>query len=179
MNLGKKQLWKVRNQPIRNKYCLWRPCLLMDRYKMSNCNRGLSIDAFYHRFSIMSANFVPIHVQTWPPQAILVSDWLISKNLFLWNHSCFLPSFGSFGQAVSEEKNLKNQPIRNKNRLWRPCLLTETLSHNVVSSTPRVSGIRTRNVSGDRHWLHRYRSYKSNYHTIIHMNNFIKPLTTI
>ena len=40
-------------------------------------------------------------------------------------HRCFLPSFGSFGQTVSEEKNLKNQPIRNKNRLWRPCLLTD------------------------------------------------------
>jgi len=24
-------------------------------------------------------NLVPIHLQTWPPQAILVSDWLISK----------------------------------------------------------------------------------------------------
>ena len=33
--------------------------------------------------------------------------------------------FGSFGQAVSEEKNLKNQPIRNKNRLWQACLLTD------------------------------------------------------
>ena len=39
-------------------------------------------------------------------------------------HRCFLPSFCSFGQTVSEEKNLKNQPIRNKNHLWRPCLLT-------------------------------------------------------
>ena len=27
----------------------------------------------------------------------------------------------------------------------------QTLSHNVVSSTPRLSGIRTHNVSGDRH----------------------------
>jgi hypothetical protein len=26
---------------------------------------------------------------------------------------------------VSEEKNLKNQPIRNKSRLWWPCLLTD------------------------------------------------------
>ena len=40
-------------------------------------------------------------------------------------HRCFLPSFGSSGQMVSEEKNLKNQPIRNKSRLWRPCLLTD------------------------------------------------------
>jgi hypothetical protein len=29
-------------------------------------------------------------------------------------HICFLPSFGSFGQTVSEEENFKNQPIRNK-----------------------------------------------------------------
>ena len=40
-------------------------------------------------------------------------------------HRCFLPSFGSFGQAVSEEKIFKNRPIRNKNCLWRPCLLMD------------------------------------------------------
>jgi hypothetical protein len=39
-------------------------------------------------------------------------------------HRCFLPSFGSFGQTVSE-KNFLNQPIRNKSRLWRSCLLTD------------------------------------------------------
>jgi hypothetical protein len=27
------------------------------------------------------AYFVPIHLQTWPLQAILISDWSISKNL--------------------------------------------------------------------------------------------------
>ena len=32
---------------IRNKNCLWRPCLLMDRDEMSNLYRGLSIDASY------------------------------------------------------------------------------------------------------------------------------------
>jgi hypothetical protein len=36
-----------RNQPIRNKNCLWWPCLLMDQDKMSNLNRGPSIDASY------------------------------------------------------------------------------------------------------------------------------------
>jgi hypothetical protein len=40
-------------------------------------------------------------------------------------HRCFLPSFGSFGQTVSKEKNLKNQPIRNKSRLWRSCSLMD------------------------------------------------------
>jgi hypothetical protein len=33
------------NRPIRNKNCLWRQCLLMDRNKMSNLYRGPSIDA--------------------------------------------------------------------------------------------------------------------------------------
>jgi hypothetical protein len=40
-------------------------------------------------------------------------------------HRCFLPSFGSFGQTVSKEKNFKNQPIRNKSRLWRSCSLMD------------------------------------------------------
>ena len=36
-----------RNQPIRNKNCLWWPCLLTDRDKMSTLYRGPSIDASY------------------------------------------------------------------------------------------------------------------------------------
>ena len=36
-----------RNWPIRNKNCLWRPCLSMDRNKMSSLYRGPSIYAFY------------------------------------------------------------------------------------------------------------------------------------
>jgi hypothetical protein len=52
---------------------------------------------------------------------------LISKKSSPLKPLCqsFLPSFGSFGQTVSEEKNLKNEPIRNKNRLWWPYLLTD------------------------------------------------------
>ena len=37
----------LRNQLIRNKNCLWLPCVLMDQDEMSNLNRGPSIDAIY------------------------------------------------------------------------------------------------------------------------------------
>jgi hypothetical protein len=53
-------------------------------------------------------------------------------------HKCFLPRFGSFGQTVSREKNLKNQPIRNKNRLWRPCLLTDRDGINNLYRGPSI-----------------------------------------
>jgi hypothetical protein len=36
-----------RNRPIRNKNCLWRSCLLMDRDKMNSLYREPSIDASY------------------------------------------------------------------------------------------------------------------------------------
>ena len=36
-----------KNRPIRNKNCLWQPCLLMDRDEISNLYRGPSIDASY------------------------------------------------------------------------------------------------------------------------------------
>jgi hypothetical protein len=52
--LKKKHLWKVlykacffKNRSIRNKNCLWWPCLLMDQNDISNRNRGLSIDSSY------------------------------------------------------------------------------------------------------------------------------------
>ena len=37
-----------RYRPIRNKNCLWCPCLLTDRDEMSNLHRGHSIDASCH-----------------------------------------------------------------------------------------------------------------------------------
>ena len=66
-------------------------------------------------------------------------------------HRCFLQSFGSFGQTVSE-KNLKNQPIRNKNRLWWPCLLTDRDKMSNLYRGPsiyasyQVSGISIRSL---------------------------------
>jgi hypothetical protein len=45
-------------------------------------NRNL-VGSIYGRASLKSAHFVMIHYQAWPPQAIVVSDWPIFKNLFL------------------------------------------------------------------------------------------------
>jgi len=71
-----------RNRPIRNKNCLWRPCLLMDRHEMSNLYRGNSIDAYYQ---------VSVHLAT-----------RLQRRIFF-----------------------RNQQIKNKNCLWRQCLLAD------------------------------------------------------
>jgi hypothetical protein len=49
---------------------------------LSQMNRIL-VGSIYGRSSIEIAHFVLIREQTWPPQAIIVSDWSISKNLLL------------------------------------------------------------------------------------------------
>ena len=53
-------------------------------------------------------------------------------------HRCFLPSVGSFGQTVTEGKIFRNEPIRNKNCLWRPCFLAD---RDVMSSLYRRPSI--------------------------------------
>jgi hypothetical protein len=100
-----------RNRPIRNKNCLWQPYKLMDRDEMS------SLKVLYKNCS-----FCPDHYQTWPPQAIIVSDWSISKNLQLWNMVGSIYGRSSIG---TEMKIFRNRPIRNKNCLWQPYKLMD------------------------------------------------------
>ena len=45
-----------KNRPIKNKNCLWWPCLLTDQHEMCNLYRGSSIDASYQ---------VSVHLDKW------------------------------------------------------------------------------------------------------------------
>ena len=90
-----------RNQPIRNKNCLWRPCLLTDRDEISNPYRGHDIDASY-QVSIYLA-------QRFQRRRFLVAIFVNGsgqneQSLERTFHRCFLPSFTSFDLGVSEEK---------------------------------------------------------------------------
>ena len=53
-------------------------------------------------------------------------------------HRCFPSSFGSLGQAVSEKKIFRNQPTRNKNCLWQPCLLTDRDNNSNLYRGPSI-----------------------------------------
>jgi hypothetical protein len=48
---------------------------------LGQMNRNLG-GSIYGQFSIKTAHLVLIRYQTWPPQTILVSDWLISNKIF-------------------------------------------------------------------------------------------------
>jgi hypothetical protein len=98
LKLGKKNLWKVLTKectfcydPLPNMAATGNSCFWLADLKKSSplkplgqMNRNL-VGSIYGRSSLKSAHFVMIHYQTWPLQAILVSDWPIFKNLLLWN----------------------------------------------------------------------------------------------
>jgi hypothetical protein len=64
-------------------------------------NRNL-VGSIYGRFSIRIAHFVPIIKKHGCHRQLSFLEQSQQRTF----HRCFLPSFGSFGQTVSEEKNL-------------------------------------------------------------------------
>ena len=125
-----------RNQPIRNKNCLWTPCLLTDRDEMSTLHREPSIDASYHVSVIWPSDFRGIflleidHSETriacggqWP---CLLTDWDEISNLhrkpsiYAWYQVSI-----HLAKRFQRRNFFRNRPIRNKNCLWWPCLLTD------------------------------------------------------
>ena len=121
----------LRNQPIRNKNCLWWPCLLMDRNEMSSIYRGPFIDTSYQVSVQLPKQFQgriffrnqPIRNKNGLWWSCLLTN-RDEKNLQRTFHRCcFRPSFSSFCQTISENI-FKNRPLGN-NCLWRPCLLMD------------------------------------------------------
>jgi hypothetical protein len=96
----------------------------MDQNEMSNLYRGPAIDASYQVSYHLAKRF---QKSTNKKQELPMTPRLLTDQNGMSNsHRCFLPSFGSFGKAVSEQKIFINGTnIRNKNCLWRPCLLTD------------------------------------------------------
>ena len=99
------------------------------------------------------------------------SRYLCYKSGFEWEWSglvglvwwCLIPLSTIFQLYRGSQFYCWRKPGENQ---WPVTSHWETLSHNVVHLA--LIKIRTHNISGDRHWLHRH-SCKSNYHTIMAM----------
>ena len=108
----------------------------MDWDKIRNFYRGPSIYVSYQVSVHMAEGF---QRRRSPVAAMFVNG--LGRNeqsLQRTFHRCFLPSFRSFGQAVSEEKIFRNRPIRNKNCLWWPCLLMDRNEMSTLYRGPPI-----------------------------------------
>ena len=94
--------------------------------------RGPSINASYQVMVQLAKRFIGEYFQKWTnqKQELTVAAMFINESerneqsLQRTAHRYFLLGFGSFGPAVSEKKIFKKS-ARDKNLLWRPCVLTD------------------------------------------------------
>ena len=105
-----------------------------------------------------------LQIYYWIKFCVCNDYWLYNDSLYCSNGLVWFMVFNATFNNISviswrsaglvEEPTENHQPAASH---W------QTLLHNVVSSTPHLSGIQT-HFSGDRHWLHRYKkcSCKSN-----------------
>ena len=124
-----------RNQPFRNKKCLWWSYLLTDRDDICNIYRGPSIDASYQ---------VSVHLAKWFQRSIFLRNRPISNRNCLWR-PCSLtdqdemsnlyrrPPIDAFYQvSVHLAKRFQRRIFflemnQSATRIlkWRPCLLAD------------------------------------------------------
>ena len=101
-----------RYRPIRNKNCLWWPCLLTDRDEMNNLHREHSIDASCHVSVNLAKRFQrrrfkkigqsESRISCGGP--CLVMDHNKMCTLERTFHRCFLLSFSSFGDGFQRRR---------------------------------------------------------------------------
>jgi hypothetical protein len=138
-----------RNWPIRNKNCLWQPCLKMDRDEMSNLYRGPSIDDSYQVSVHLPKRFQRRFLRNRPirnKNSLWQVGWFLKKSSCLqilgqMNRNLVGSTYGRFCIKFSQSRMkgerhrlspqplvlerrrfLRNRPIRNKNSLWQPWL---------------------------------------------------------
>jgi hypothetical protein len=122
-----------RNWPIRNKNCLWRPCLLTDQDKMCNRYREPSIDASYQ---------VSIHLAKGFQRRRLKCEKLMDdgRQVMVKAH-IRLARWANKGQTIinkTPHRKLKiEQHKPNKNPGVNPCEL-EGLAVSAPHTTPVV-----------------------------------------
>jgi hypothetical protein len=136
-----------RNQPIRNKNGLWRPCLLTDQDEMSILYRGPSIDASYQVSVHLAKRFQrrrlkknrPIRNKNglWRPCLSMDRDKMSS----LYRGPSIDASYQisvQLGKRFQRRRFYRNQPIKNKNCLWWPCLLMDRDKMSILYKGPSI-----------------------------------------
>ena len=115
---------------------------------MSNIHREPSRDASYQVSIHLAKRFHRrrfVQKLTNQKQELAMADMFVNglgrneQSLQRTSHRCFLQSFGSFGQVVSEDQICKNRPIRNKNCLWWPYLLMDRDKLSNLQTGPSIN----------------------------------------
>jgi hypothetical protein len=93
-----------RNQPISNNNCLWWTCLLTDDCSFSPDPLANMVDTGNSCCWLVDSQQIFYSETLGQMNRNVVGSIYGRPSIKITFHSCYLSSFGSFGQAVSEEK---------------------------------------------------------------------------
>jgi hypothetical protein len=84
------------------------------------------LGSIYGKSSIKIAHFVLFRYQTWPPQTILISDWLISKKSKIFSSVTSWPNESKFGRKhpwklLYKDCSFSSNPLTNMATTGNSC----------------------------------------------------------